>query len=616
MSSEVDLTKAAVSSTEDAIFCPIVDHHTMPDYRYGGWLDAAREGISLPGGRMLVTASSVDGMRRDAGCITKQAYRLGTGKIFLHWRIEPPNVETAVLGAQWGLVSPRPLEDPLGDPLVWKVWITMERAAAMPPMPLWHIAVHKDGEWEERSHYVAPRDGFFDAEVVMEHRGIQLQVNGETLPAIEHDAYPSDFRMKWGSAQSLIGRSEVTTVYHGIYLNNVPIPHKHEDLPDGPQDVRPGDDFFFSWIYQGTPEQPRSTIGDILPLGDGRLYLTYSHYYTEGAWDQSPSLIRRTISADGGCTWGEPKDLIGGDGVKALASSMIHGANGDLLMSFSTENPESIARFAEQVGQKVRVNPDIDRAQHWICRSQDQGETWDEFVCITNNDPDGPAWDGYSVSGRMLRLRSGRILQPCVLSKQLLVNCYYSDDDGRSWQRGQMSPTPDYSSADDDAIAFGLCWNCVVELRNSDLMMFIRTVTGFQYVCRSSDGGETWSQPRPSMALQSSWSPAIVRSIPATGDLLIVWNRCSTMERTSLTSAISRDDGETWENMKLIEQHRGYAYSHPSMVIDGDRVLLLYMHYAQYETLKRFDGCHDVRFASFPLDWFYRENVDKGSANA
>ena len=603
-----------ISVTGDAIFSPIIDHFTLPGYRYAGWLEAGREGLSLPGGKMLVSAAANEGTPGDAGCITKHAYALGTGRIFLQWRVQSPRVDTPTVGAQWGVVSSRPAAEPFGEPLIWKLWISTEAAAGGAPIPLWHIAVRKDGEWEENRFCVAACDGCFDADLTLEPERILLRVNGEEKASIGHDPYPSAFRLKWGSAQTMANGDDVTTVYHRIYLNNIPIPRKHEDLPDGPEDVRPGDDIFRSWIYQGTPEQPRATVGDILPLGDGRLYLTYSHYYTEEAWDESPSLIRGTLSADGGRSWGEPKDLVGGNGVKALCSSLIHGMNGDLLMSFSTEGPASIARFAERVGQNVRVDPEMDRAHHWICRSRDQGASWGEFVCITANDPYGPGWDAYSTGGRTLRLRSGRILQPCVGSKDRLVFCYYSDDDGYSWQRGQFSPKPDFSSADEDARAFGLLEPCVVELRNGSLMMFTRTLTGAQYVCRSSDMGPTWSQPVPEPALPSASQPAMVRSVPSTGDLIIVWNRCSIMERSPLNSAVSRNDGETWENVKRVEQHRGYACVYPSMRIDGDTVMLLHMHHPQYANLRRFEamaGYVDVRFGSIPLEWFYRKSTDQ-----
>jgi hypothetical protein len=300
---------------------------------------------------------------------------------------------------------------------------------------------------------------------------------------------------------------------------------------------------------------------------------------------------------------------LGGDGVKALSSSLLHGQNGDLLMSFSVEHPDSLRLFAERIGQTVRVDPSMDFAHHWFCRSSDQGETWNSFVCITADDPYGGS--AYNMNGRMLRLRDGRILQPCYGEEWRVVFCYLSDDDGRSWRRGQNSPEADFSRASAEAAKWGILEPCVVELRDGSLMMFIRSLTGFQYVCTSSDRGETWSQPRPEPALASGNSPAIVKSIPSTHDLLIVWNRCSIMERCPLNAAISRDDRRTWENTKRIEQHRGYSYALPSMAFHKDRVLLLYMHYPVYRGLKkRFDVVsdrfHDVRFTSLPLKWFYR----------
>ncbi len=174
MSIDTKSTRTALSAAADAIFSPIIDHFTLPNYRYTGWLEAGREGISLPGRKMLVTASSAEGMRSDAGCITKQDYALDTGRVFLQWRVQSPEADTPVAGAHWGLVSSRSLDDPLGDPLVWKVWITMEAAAAVSPTPSWNIAVRKDGEWEEKSFHIAPCDGCFDADLTMEPNSIML----------------------------------------------------------------------------------------------------------------------------------------------------------------------------------------------------------------------------------------------------------------------------------------------------------------------------------------------------------------------------------------------------------------------------------------------------------
>ena len=78
-----------------------------------------------------------------------------------------------------------------------------------------------------------------------------------------------------------------------------------------------------------------------------------------------------------------------------------------------------------------------------------------------------------------------------------------------------------------------------------------------------------------------------MKRIPSTGDLLAVWHdrsgRFSLPEpakeswgRTPLVSAISRDEGKTWEHHRLIEDdpERGFCYTAIHFV--DDVVLLAY----------------------------------------
>ena len=83
------------------------------------------------------------------------------------------------------------------------------------------------------------------------------------------------------------------------------------------------------------------------------------------------------------------------------------------------------------------------------------------------------------------------------------------------------------------------------------LLMFMRTTLGVLYQSWSEDEGETWSMPEPTQ-LSSSYSPARLRAVPGTGDLVCVWNQVSAREieaggrRCRLSSAVSRDGGATW----------------------------------------------------------------------
>jgi len=140
----------------------------------------------------------------------------------------------------------------------------------------------------------------------------------------------------------------------------------------------------------------------------------------------------------------------------------------------------------------------------------------------------------------------------------------------------------------------------VVELRDGSLLMSY-----------SSDGGVTWSEGEMIEQLPAPQSPQTVKRIPSTGDLLIVWNRNldapksgiwrygeplppeEARRRIPLTSAISRDDGQTWQHVRNIEDGPRGGYAYTSMAFLGDDVLLTY------------SGPKGIYLRRLPVAWFY-----------
>ena len=112
-------------------------------------------------------------------------------------------------------------------------------------------------------------------------------------------------------------------------------------------------------------------------------------------------------------------------------------------------------------------------------------------------------------------------------------------------------------------------------------MMYLRTNAGSQYVCHSENGGETWSKAEPS-ALASPLSPASIKRIPWTGDLLCVWNDHSGVHpyaagrRTPLCLAISKDEGRTWSPSQIIEGDPDGWYCYTAITFLQDQMLLAY----------------------------------------
>jgi hypothetical protein len=157
-----------------------------------------------------------------------------------------------------------------------------------------------------------------------------------------------------------------------------------------------------------------------------------------------------------------------------------------------------------------------------------------------------------------------------------------SDDGGETWREST------------DWLAFpgkctsGLQEPGVIERRDGTLYGWCRTDAGCQYETESSDGGETWSVPRPSR-FRSPCSPLSIKRFPSGDRLLAVWNdhsrlpearedggRTSSWGRTPLTIATSADDGTTWEAPLDLETdpERGFCYT--AIHFTGDAVLLAY----------------------------------------
>jgi sialidase-1 len=147
----------------------------------------------------------------------------------------------------------------------------------------------------------------------------------------------------------------------------------------------------------------------------------------------------------------------------------------------------------------------------------------------------------------------------------------------------------------------------VVELANGKLLMIIRTQLGGIAISVSDDGGDHWSAPGK-LTLGAPESPATVRTIPATGDLLLVWNNTFALgqdhggERTPLTAAVSPDGGRIWRHVRDLETSRDHTYAYTSLLFHKDRVLL------SYYVSENKSGRISSRFRSLPVRWFYESN--------
>ena len=327
----------------------------------------------------------------------------------------------------------------------------------------------------------------------------------------------------------------------------------------------------------GTPSDvPMSRPGDCLAVLDG-----IAHH---ASWAEAPdgSLLMvwggitfPTLfanSRDGGLTWSKPREA--------------REVSGQVLSGHDTN---SLIRLADgAIGFVNRTRNQSKEPDHLLFwRSEDGGNTWQKPVRI------GPKVDHEvtCIHDGLTRTSSGRIVLP-VYGRMELANdplarrteigaflhnqwmriavhendsrfswsyVFYSDDEGRTWQTSRSGNLVVWDPE-------RMTWHrtsqpSVAEVAPGKLLMLLRTDLGRLYQSWSNDNGDTWTLPRPS-SLASPLFPAQLRTIPGTGDLLVVWTQTSEEEirkglgRGRLSSAISRKhggQGALWEFYQNIE---------------------------------------------------------------
>ena len=315
------------------------------------------------------------------------------------------------------------------------------------------------------------------------------------------------------------------------------------------------------------PQNPRNSEAAIIPLEDGSLLLGWTEFYAGSGADHGPARLSGMLSKDGGRTWGEKYTLVENDGgCNVMEVNFIRLQDHRIALFYCQKNSE---------GADCRV---------MMRTSKDEGKTWGPAKQIS---PDGK-YTGLT-NGRCIRLKSGRILLEAWEIGDSY--CYLSDDDGETWREsGRVKPGD------------GSWEPACVELKDGRVLMLTRTGLGGQYQSVSTDGGETWSKPVAS-ALVGTAAPVSISRIPTTGDLLAIWNHNpGGAKRNPFTAAVSKDEGETWESFRNIEDAPEYAWAYPAVTwVDGHALVTYFM----------YKGGLPLQLKILPANWFYAQKEKK-----
>jgi sialidase-1 len=299
------------------------------------------------------------------------------------------------------------------------------------------------------------------------------------------------------------------------------------------------------------PDNPRNSEGDFITLKNGSILYIFTRYSGKTGGDNDNAYLASRYSGDGGKTWsGEDVRIIGQEGrMNVMSVSLLRLKNGEIALFYLKIDSENACIPV------IRI-------------SGDEAETWsDPKPCITDK-------SGYFVlnNNRVIQLHDGRILLAVALHRSFKerigsIWSYYSDDNGRTWIPGKEAANPDSIITQEPGL---------IELKYGDVMMFMRTTAGVQYLSYSKDKGVSWSQVERSN-ISSPCSPASMARVLSTGDLLMVWNNNGeNQKRTPLNIGISKDEGRTWERVKILEDNPEGVFCYTAIHFAGDDLLLAY----------------------------------------
>jgi sialidase-1 len=336
-------------------------------------------------------------------------------------------------------------------------------------------------------------------------------------------------------------------------------------------------------VYPATAENPRYSEGSVVALKDGSLLFATTEFIGGGADHATARIIGRT-SRDGGRNWDGPRVLQENTGRQNVMSVTLRR-----LTANRHDGPLGLSYLVKNGPADLKV---------YLRISADEAATFGQPILITDA-------AGYHVmnNDRVTVLARGRLICPIAWTDDVfepggghfVCFCYLSDDGGRNWRKStDQVDQPERGAMEPE----------VIELAGGNLLMIIRTQHGRIATSVSTDGGDHWSAPGH-LSVSSPESPATIRRIPATGDLLLVWNNAFTAganhggKRTPLTAAVSSDEGQTWRNLRNLEADPEQGFAYTSIAFHRDRVLLSY-YVAEGKTSRIFS-----RFRSLPVQWLY-----------
>lgn len=301
-------------------------------------------------------------------------------------------------------------------------------------------------------------------------------------------------------------------------------------------------------------------------------------------------------STDGGKTWSDMSIVAQGDTIAKCGY-------GDAVVIADEKRGNLVAVYSGNNGLWQSNEESLIRTYTSI--STDNGKTWGAVTDITDQVYGGVYGEGtryglFTGSGSGVQLKhgkhAGRIMlvvaarNDATWGGTMSNYAIYSDDGGITWH---ASKNPGCTDGDESK---------VVELSNGDVLMSIRNRhKGDRLFSISTDGGETWSEPKYNATLPAPACNGDIVAYTHNGKNLLLHSLpASRTTRENVTVYVSEDNGETWTAKRCI--YKGYSAYSSLQVLDDGTIGIIVEEGKWDGGLPGEDG-FNLGYYHFTLDW-------------
>lgn len=304
-------------------------------------------------------------------------------------------------------------------------------------------------------------------------------------------------------------------------------------------------------------------------------------------------------STDGGKTWSDMAVVAQGDTVAKCGY-------GDAVVIADEINGNLIAVFSGNNGLWHSNESNLSRT--YSSTSKDNGKSWEPVTDITDQVYDGVYGSGtryglFTGSGSGIQLKQGKHAGRLMLviaarndatwGGTMSNYAIYSDDGGITWQASKNAACTNGDEAK------------VVELSNGTILMSIRNrAKGHRLFSTSTDGGETWNEPKLNTTiLDPACNGDIIAYTHKGKNLLLHSLPASPTTRENVTVYVSSDNGATWTPKRRI--FNGYSAYSSLQVLDDGTIGIIVEEGKWDGNLPGEDG-FNLGYYNFTLDWLMK----------